>query len=88
MKSIDVDVKTLDLKTLKSLVYDGYKGIENCTSIIQKIQKDMGILNAEIAKKEAEAQEKQTELFAINGGKTEVELSNGCVSEEETPKLA
>lgn len=88
MKSIDVDVKSLDLKTLKALVYDGYKGIENCNSVIQKIQKDIGILNTEILRKETEAQEKQAELFAVNGGKTEIELNNGHISEAQIQEPA
>lgn len=55
-ETIDVDITTLDVKTLKSLAYDGLRGIENCNKTITAIQRDLSIINAEIAKKEAEAQ--------------------------------
>lgn len=55
-KVIDVDISTLDIKTLKSLAYDGLRGIEQCNKTITSIQRDLSIINTEISKKELEVQ--------------------------------
>lgn len=86
MNEINVDIKTLDLRTLKALVYDGLKSIEALHGAVKNIQQDLATLNAEIDRKQQEAFAKQAiSQQAASALKLCDDKSNGCMPEQEKP---